>query len=79
MTLPGYAAAASLFTTSRSYTAARSGLASAIAPTVIAQHDPCNRGGGGGGGGGGGDGRVCCERDERGRCTLWRPPGGSCP
>jgi hypothetical protein len=76
MTLPGYAAATSVYPTSRSYRKTRSGLTGATAATIVAQHDPYNRGGGGGGGG---DGRVCCERDERGRCTLWRPPGGSCP
>jgi hypothetical protein len=39
--------------------------------------DDCPSGGGGGGGGGGH--RVCCEWDQRGRCTIWRPLGGVCP
>jgi hypothetical protein len=79
MALPRYAAEASLYTTSRHYRRARSGPAADAAPTIIAQHDPCNRGGGGVGVGGGGGGRVCCEWDRNGRCRLWRPPGGQCP
>jgi hypothetical protein len=35
--------------------------------------------GGGGGGGGAGSGRVCCERDETGRCVIFKPPNGQCP
>jgi hypothetical protein len=50
MTLPGYAAAASLYTTSRSYRVASRRPAGNSGRTVIAQHDPCDRGGGGGGG-----------------------------
>jgi hypothetical protein len=48
MTLPGYAAAASLYVTSRAYHEASRRPAGSSGPTVIAQHDPCNRGGGGG-------------------------------
>ncbi len=69
MNLPGYAAAASLYTASRSYRTASCGPASDYGPTVIAQHDPCNRGGGGGGGG-----AIprCCPIGRECRC------GGRC-
>ena len=69
MTLPGYAAAASLYTTSGSYREARLRPAGNSGPTVIAQHDPCNRGGGGGGGGGI---PRCCPPGRECRC------GGRC-
>jgi hypothetical protein len=49
MTLPGYAAAASLYTTSRSYRQARLRPAGSSGPTLIAQHDPCAMPGSGGG------------------------------
>ena len=77
MTLPGYTAAESLYTTSRSYRRAHSGPVSAASATVTAaQQDPCAIAGGGGGGGGGSDlpptacprGTRCCGsivRDNR--------------
>jgi hypothetical protein len=74
MPLPGYAAAASLYTTSRSYPSIRSGPMSHAAPTVVAQHDPCALPGGGGGGSGPPPGpcprgRKCCGIIQNGRCS----------
>ncbi len=49
MTLPGYAAGASLYTTSRSYRGGRCGTTAVDEGlTVVPQHDPCAIGGGGG-------------------------------
>jgi hypothetical protein len=38
---PGYAAEATLYTSSRLYRPARFGPAAEVGPTVVAQHDPC--------------------------------------
>jgi hypothetical protein len=45
MTLPGYTAGASLYTTSRSYRGGRCGTAVDEGLTVVPQHDPCAMGG----------------------------------
>jgi hypothetical protein len=84
MALPGYAAAMSLYPTSRSYREARSGLTGATSATIVAQHDPCNRGGGGGGGGFPPGpcppGRKCCGAIVNGRCDdQCIPVNASCP
>jgi hypothetical protein len=87
MTIPRYAAEASLYRTSRSYRGTHRGPSGAAGATVIAQQDPCaivGGGGGGSGGGGGGPrdcppGRRCCERDLAGRCTLCIPNNAQCP
>jgi hypothetical protein len=74
MALPGYAAAASLYTTSRSYHEARRGPAGGPGLTVVAQHDPCNRPGGGGGGGI----PRCCPQNRECKCggeCVTRPDG----
>jgi hypothetical protein len=76
MALPKYDAAASLYPSNRSYRGARHGSTFSVGATVVAQHDPCARGGGGGGGprpecpGG----QRCCLRDTRaGSASSARP------
>lgn len=46
MALPKYDAEASLYTTNRFYRGARHGSTLSVGATVVAQHDPCDRGGG---------------------------------
>lgn len=84
MTLPGYAAAASLYTTSRSYRTVRSGpVGGDVGATVIAQHDPCDRGGGGGvvvPSGPCPRGQKCCGGVVNGRCLdQCVPMNADCP
>jgi hypothetical protein len=86
MTLPRYAAEASLYTTSRSYRGVRSTPGGDGGPMVVAQQGPCDIVGGGGGGDGRPPpprlcppGRKCCEPDPRGGCLLCVPTNAQCP
>jgi len=82
MTLPSYVAEASLYAVSGSYHSARSGRIDA-GPRVLAQHDPCDRGGGGGiplPPGPCPRGRRCCGTVRNGQCIgQCVPINAQCP
>jgi hypothetical protein len=79
MALPKYDAAASLYPSNRSYRGARHGSTFSVGATVVAQHDPCARGGGGGPRPECPGGQRCCLRDPSGECIECTPNDRPCP